>query len=160
MQILGDGPLLGAIVELDLSNAGTVTLSDKAFQNYASLKKLKISNNNFERISGTWFIVGNELEYLDIGHNLINQIEGIDNMSALKRLNLQWNSIEHIETKSFEDTKHLEELHLNGNRIESLNFLVMNGTLLLPSLSVLNLNLNRIKEVIFFLVITFSILKK
>lgn len=107
---------------------------------------MDISNNSFQRLSGHWFQAGNQLENLNAGFNRINELEAMDNFNKLLILNLDWNNIGQIKAGTFKDLINLEELHLNGNRLESLDFLRPDD--ILPKLKVFNVNRNRIRTVI------------
>ncbi|CAN2389775.1 TLR4 interactor with [Pristimantis euphronides] len=81
-----------------------------------------------------------------LGGNFITNISAIDfsNYYNLQRLDLQYNQIQFIHPKAFEQLTHLEELYLGNNWLPTLT---TNALLPLKKLKVLNVNSNRLHNV-------------
>lgn len=78
-----------------------------------------------------------------LGGNFIANISAIDfsNYNNLQRLDLQYNQIQFIHPKAFEQLTHLEELYLGNNWLPTLT---TNALLPLKKLKVLNVNSNQL----------------
>ncbi|XP_044151214.1 TLR4 interactor with leucine rich repeats [Bufo gargarizans] len=81
-----------------------------------------------------------------LGGNFIDNVsaEDFSNYYNLQRLDLQYNQIQFIHPKAFEQLTHLEELYLGNN---GLSTLTTNAFLPLKKLKVLNVNSNQLHNV-------------
>ncbi|XP_077124935.1 TLR4 interactor with leucine rich repeats [Ranitomeya variabilis] len=81
-----------------------------------------------------------------LGGNFITNLSAIDflNYYNLQRLDLQYNQIQFIHQKAFEQLTHLEELYLGNNWLSTLT---TNALLPLKKLKVLNVNRNQLHNI-------------
>ncbi|KAG9476208.1 TLR4 interactor with leucine rich repeats [Eleutherodactylus coqui] len=92
------------------------------------------------------FVGSAAIKTFSLGGNFIANISAIDfsNYYNLQRLDLQYNQIQFIHPKAFEQLTHLEELYLGNNLLPTLT---TNALLPLKKLKVLNVNSNRLHNV-------------
>ncbi|XP_075684741.1 TLR4 interactor with leucine rich repeats [Rhinoderma darwinii] len=100
----------------------------------------------FSAPKSSYFVSPAATKTYSLGGNFIANISAIDFSSYynLQRLDLQYNQIQFIHPKAFEQLTHLEELYLGNNWLPTLT---ANAFLPLKKLKVLNLNGNQLHNV-------------
>ncbi|XP_076678210.1 uncharacterized protein LOC143374165 [Andrena cerasifolii] len=102
-----------------------------------------VMRNMLHDISSFWSIV-----HLDLSHNAIEAIDGLENLKYLKHLNLSYNLIERIEKL---DRLNIQELNLEGNCITAFESAIPRyGINTLPHLRKINLGYNKLSSLQFF----------
>lgn len=110
------------IEELDLSQAGRLTLGQNGFRAFDNLKKLIATNSSLTRLEDRWFGTNSKVEYLDLSHNQLDALRR-DNFRTLRRMRFLYlvdNSIASMETNNFVDLANLEVLDMRNNRLNAL----------------------------------------
>ncbi|XP_052755821.1 protein artichoke-like [Galleria mellonella] len=111
------------------------------------LQTLNISGNQIEKITENAFYTLTQLEYLDLSHNRLSDVEGLFEFEMLpnrmRHLNLAHNEIQQIPSSAFENLTSLIELDLSYNLI---SYLDENSFDNLTNLETLRLNNNNIKN--------------
>ncbi|CAH1792672.1 unnamed protein product [Owenia fusiformis] len=118
----------GPLQYLAIDSCNTDTIATDAFMGLQStLSELHIINNLIQDIPGPPMRQMANLHTLDLGHNRITELYRGDltNLQALKSLNLAHNSINRIESESFEGVEDtLANLDINNNQLDSPGELV------------------------------------
>ncbi len=94
------------------------------FEEFPSLRQLKISNMYVLVLQDNLFSTEFEkIEYLDLSHNKIQEIEenALDNLVNLKWLHLESNRLSALNTYEFRNNKKLEYINLYKNWIKKIN---------------------------------------
>ncbi len=114
--------ITGNICGLNLESNHLSSLSDKAFQNYSSLKYISLKNNHLFYISEAAFC-GTELTYLNLESNNLHDIPwfhcNAEVHVPLKILHLGHNNIGAMD--SFRDLPELKCIHIENNNINSID---------------------------------------
>ena len=92
----------------------------KGLEALPSLETLDLSYNNIQSMAGLLTCSLPSLKILVLAHNQIYKIEGIDNFSGLRELDLSSNAIKQIDYTSFQYPLALRFLRLDDNRIRNL----------------------------------------
>lgn len=108
------------------------------------LNEKNIDNQRFELISQIRF---NQLKQIDLSDNKLSKIEFLNNISLpfLEFLNLSHNFIKDIKPIGDIKSKKLDSIYLHDNKIEEIG-VFLNDNLIFPSLKILRLEKNKIKE--------------
>lgn len=120
-----------------VSNLTKLNLSGNRISNItilsglSNLEELTLSNNYITTTNNIFSNLAS-LKYLDISHNLLNNLESITESPALNSLNVQYNNIEDIDQIKF--LSELWSLNIANNNIWNINSL-----LYLTKLSYINL---------------------
>lgn len=116
-------PHLDVIQSLDLSNAGSLILSDAGFRDFDSLKFLDISQTEISSIKSSWF-TKKTIEVLNVSGNVIKALkkEEMKFFSRLRVFNASSNEIKTLEANSFLDLKKLEVISLSHNQLTNVVF--------------------------------------
>lgn len=103
-----------------------------------------IDNKSFELISQIRF---NQLKQIDLSDNKLSKIEFLNNINLpfLEFLNLSHNLIKDIEPIGDIRSKKLDSIYLHDNKIEEIG-VFLNDNLIFPSLKILRLEKNKIKN--------------
>ncbi len=94
------------------------------FQEFPSLSQLKISNMGIYYLQDNFFSTDfMKIEYLDLSHNRIEEIEenAFENSVSLKWLNLESNDLGVLHSFEFRNNKKLEYINFSNNPIEKIN---------------------------------------
>ena len=92
----------------------------KGLEGLPSLETLDLSFNNIQSMIGFSACILASLKTLILAHNQIYKIEGLDNFTGLRELELSSNAIKQIDFNSFSSPLALRFLRLDENRIRSL----------------------------------------
>lgn len=126
-------PLLGGHIRglrhLDLSGNQLSTFRTKSqvwCELGVNLQTLNVSNNLLTTVPSIMLEQENKdcqlakLEWLDLSHNKISQIEPVNNVPSLLNLLISYNSLQHIQANSLKRLKQLQVLDLSENRLTHL----------------------------------------
>ena len=114
---------LTSLTILDLSS-NHITIIDKAFFNFPSLKNLEISLNKLRTFPWTSLSKLKQLEYIDVSGNHLNILENYSNgrdagFRQLRSLSVNDNNISWIDTGFF-NTPSLRYLDISGNKLNTI----------------------------------------
>ena len=114
---------LTSLTILDLSS-NHITIIDKAFFNFPSLKILEISRNKLRTFPWTSLSKLKQLEYIDVSGNHLNILENYNNgrdagFRQLRSLYVNNNNISLIDTGFF-NTPSLMYLDISGNKLNTI----------------------------------------
>ncbi|KAL4703049.1 hypothetical protein ACJJTC_006659 [Scirpophaga incertulas] len=116
-------------------------------ENMPRLRSLFLVGNDIKEINGTPLFGLSHLEFLDLSHNFLSDIEYLFQFESypnkLRHLLLAYNSIDTIPADTFGELTSLVELDLSHNLISDLSDEPFSN---LTALEILKLNNNRIKE--------------
>lgn len=93
-----------------------------AFANLPQLRVLSLQSNRITKLENLT-PVASTLEELYISHNGLTALEGMETCTKIKVLDLAGNFLTTIDPKQLENMSNLEELWLNDNRIDNLDWL-------------------------------------
>ena len=110
-----------SVTDLQLSGRGIEEIRPGALNNLPLLGTVKLSENKLTKIEDGVFSNSN-MEYLDLDHNLIENISphAFDNMTKLTALNLDRNKIKNFHPEWLQGKPKLEGVNLQYNQIEHL----------------------------------------
>ena len=143
--------------KLDLSLNFIKKLDEGAFSKLKRLKWLNLNSNQILELGSNKFLGLRNLEYLFLSGVMNermkfdgNRIEkdAFNGLTNLKKLSLDWNSLEYIDPEAFSHTPKLNELSLKHNRLESIDPKVFSYTPKLVELKICANNM-KIEENIF-----------
>ncbi|XP_017771104.1 PREDICTED: slit homolog 1 protein [Nicrophorus vespilloides] len=128
--------------KLDLQNNQLVEFSFKIFANISNPLHLNLSRNQIMRCDADNKILN--IEILDLRYNSIDAIpKCFENISMLRKLYLDFNTITVLEQNTFMHLTSLEQLTLQQNDIRNINRRAFSG---LQNLQTLDLSSNRITQ--------------
>ncbi|XP_055301873.1 leucine-rich repeat-containing G-protein coupled receptor 5-like [Sitodiplosis mosellana] len=123
-----------------------VSVSDRM----PNLIEIDLSSNNIKRISKCHFNQNNDLQSLNLAHNLIAHLDNgaFANLSKLKRIDLSHNKIQSISEQLLKENKLLEFLDIRNNPMESFSFKIFSREagvvkVHLPANKITNLDIDR-----------------
>lgn len=143
---VGQAKNYAKVKTLELNDNEIATGANFFFSQFPSLKKLYLSNNNFQTI-GVGILHGAfELEELYLDGNRLQYLTNrmFYDRRKLKLLNLSGNMIQGIDTNSFLHARNIQTLNLAGNR---LSFLGARRLAPLRKLTALYLERNQISKI-------------
>lgn len=113
-------PYLNVIQTLDLSRVGKLKLTDAGFNHYDSLRNLYISNTDIKTLKSSWF-TKRTIENLDVSRNSIVEIkkENMKYFPQLRYFDASHNEITTLEAGAFLDSKKLEYISFENNRLSA-----------------------------------------
>lgn len=127
---------------LDLSSNGIQIIEKNFFENFLSIEKLYLQNNELNSLQLTFLAILNHLKELNLDFNRLTFIPEnlFHNNHKLIYVSLQGNDLNYLSTKSFRGLKNLIYLNLARNRLQfHLNQQPFQD---LSSLEILNLDRN------------------
>ena len=113
----------------------------KGLEGLPSLETLDLSFNNIQNMIGLQTCALPSLKILILAHNQIYKIEGLDNFTGLRELDLSSNIIKQIDYTSFQSPLALRFLRFDDNRIR--NLINLNKLMKLQCLQIVS---NRIQD--------------
>lgn len=121
---------------------GIEVIDEDDFKDALMLKKLRLEQNNFKRISKTSFAKAIELNSLELPANNIHEIDdyAFSSLKNLTKLDLQQNNLTVLREHTFSGAYNLIEIFLNDNQISSIE----DGALYFESLTKIYLQDNRL----------------
>ncbi|AZR72907.1 hypothetical protein BBF96_05585 [Anoxybacter fermentans] len=108
--------------------------------NLKNLQEVNLSNNQINNVDDLVWLAGKSLTVLNLGGNLISDIQKLSKLTTLEKLMLNNNNISDISALSL--LTNLKELDLCGNQITSISALDK-----LKNLEKLNLSNNQISDI-------------
>lgn len=130
---------------LNLAENRLHTLDDRLFNGLYVLSKLTLNNNLINIVEANVFKNCSDLKELDLSSNQLHSVpQALQDLSALRTLDLGENQIATFENGSFRNLRQLTGLRLIDNRIGNITKGMFWD---LPSLSVLNLAKNQIEAI-------------
>ncbi|WP_272149742.1 hypothetical protein [Tenacibaculum aiptasiae] len=148
------------VAELDLSSLEFGFINDlTGIEGFKHIKTLIASQHNIEYIDlsnniflDTVYLAGNnissidlskntKLELIDLSANNLNEINGITNLSTIKKINLSFNYLKELNVNN----SSLETLHISNNELTSINInsSVNLKNLLLTSNQIVSIDINK-----------------
>ena len=87
-----------------------------------SLEVLDIHSNNIDSLGNFYALRDyNNLKYIDASVNAISSLNVLSILPGVVEINLSNNIVSHIAPKTFTGKKHLTKVHLERNRLETLD---------------------------------------
>ena len=138
---------LDSLKQLTLSNNMIKRVSNECLKHFENLTYLNLNHNVIEEIRSHAFAGNTILEHLKLGYNRLSKTLNAQifmNLRNLKRLDLKMNNFDKVDDICFADLESLEDLNMAGNQLRSLDFefLFRNRNLIY-----LNLSSNGIRNV-------------
>jgi Leucine-rich repeat (LRR) protein len=150
--------LIGALFVFSLCEVNAQIASDssvvtkeyddlgEALKNPSKVYRLNLSNQNFTSLSDSIWIKFENLEYLSLKNDHLEEIPfGIGNLKNLKILDLSNNDFE-VLPKSFSRLKNLREIYLNGEEKMDINQ-ALRTIKKLPNLKILHLENDNLESI-------------
>ena len=129
-------------------NLAGLNMSDifSFFRNFQhkDLTELNLSFNKIQKIQRGTFYYQEELERLDLSHNLIRSVEGFTSLTKLTTLDLSYNQLHYIDPQSLESLHSLQSLDLSHNSLTQMDD---EPFLYLYDLRVLDISCNKISRI-------------
>ncbi|XP_050095980.1 toll-like receptor Tollo [Anopheles aquasalis] len=107
------------LILLDLSNNKLSKVEPTIFRDLSNMQVLRLQNNFIETIAINTFQGLTALHTLVLSHNRISAIDHftLAGLESLALLSLDYNRINRIDRQAFRNQSHLQELHLNDNKL-------------------------------------------
>lgn len=111
------------LLMLGVFRCNTSNFVENCFQNLSSLRKLNLSENEFNKMPATVFSPLKNLSALILRKNKIQYLERnqFENLRKLVELDLSLNSLTDVDIELFSHLSALKKLYLNGNLLTSLD---------------------------------------
>lgn len=142
-QIDADEDLLDTedpdVEEIELQHARIATIPALHLERFKKLKRLGLRQNQIQRIELP-HCLAESLEELELYDNLIKHLEGLEEFTQLRILDLSYNKLKHI--KNISNLRKLDHLYFVQNRLTKIENLEE-----LRDLVYLELGANRIREI-------------
>lgn len=140
----GNVSYLNGLEKMDISDNKLESLN-LTFNNLSSLVYLNVSFNQLQRLNDKELAGLGGLQEFHAHHNIIHDSDNFpklfEDLGSLRHLDLQYNTLTHIQEESFVKLKNLTHLYLNDNELSTLHNKSFSG---LISLQYLYLDNNRL----------------
>lgn len=110
------------------------------------LRRLQLTQNLISTINPRSFENLTNLEALYLGRLIEEQVPAFENLGKLQVLYLFSNKITNVSSESFSGMTNIQELNLDWNRVELVNFTMNESDRMLQSLRILSLQWNKISS--------------
>jgi len=142
-QIPTDLPITISVLILRLNNIEVIS-NNGAFQKYASLKKIDLSNNQISKIEDGAFQGAVSLTELRLNDNRLNDIRGqmFTGLSNLQNLQIRNNRLTCLGNHSFVGLRNVRHLDVFSNHISTIDEGAFSSLIKLETLNLLSNQLN------------------
>ena len=124
------------LLSILIQNTALESIQDNTFSGMSDLHMLNLTSNKIKTISKHAFAGLHNLTSLDLSHNQIERMmDVLNDLTRLQSLDLSYNNINVIQTKTFKDQSALNKLNLNNNRLQGIHGYVFEGLVSLRHLS-------------------------
>lgn len=100
---------------IDFSNCSLEYINPTMFQKMNNINTLNLSHNVLNLLSGRYFYQSS-ISSLDLSYNLIESITSVFDESSIENINLSYNKIKKVNLYSFQNMTTLTSLDLSGNQ--------------------------------------------
>jgi Leucine-rich repeat (LRR) protein len=110
------------LIDIHLDNLFIEIVTARSFENCVQLRFLYLSGNQLAHIADNAFVNNVYLEFLDVGSNRLSHFKFFDNLTNLKTLFLEENSLENgLPKDTFQALTQLKYLHMKSCGISEIN---------------------------------------